>query len=77
MIAPERLSYGAADAEDADGHVARAMPWRDTVNFAFSEEQEALRETVRKFLEDPVAWSRAHGGVGSLEEALAHKGKAG
>ncbi len=26
---------------------------------------------VRKFLEDPVAWSRAHGGVGSAEEARA------
>jgi orotate phosphoribosyltransferase len=26
---------------------------------------------VRKFLEDPVAWSKAHGGVGSAEEARA------
>ena len=26
---------------------------------------------VRKFLEDPVAWSTAHGGVGSAEEARA------
>lgn len=38
---------------------------------------EASLTGVRKFLEDPVAWSRAHGGVGSLEEALAFKGKAG
>jgi orotate phosphoribosyltransferase len=35
---------------------------------------EAALSGVRKFLEDPVGWSRAHGGVGSLEEALAHKG---
>ena len=28
----------------------------------------ALAE-VRKFLEDPVTWSRAHGGIGSVEEA--------
>jgi orotate phosphoribosyltransferase len=31
---------------------------------------------VRKFLENPVAWSAAHGGVSSLEEAQAHKKKA-
>jgi len=30
---------------------------------------------VRKFLEDPVAWSAAHGGVASAEEAAAHKAK--
>ena len=36
---------------------------------------EASLAGVRKFLEDPVGWSRAHGGVGSLEEALAHKQK--
>jgi orotate phosphoribosyltransferase len=30
----------------------------------------ALKE-VRKFLEDPVAWSKAHGGVGSAAEASA------
>ncbi len=36
----------------------------------------ALAE-VRKFLENPVAWSAAHGGVATAEEALAHKlGKA-
>lgn len=28
---------------------------------------------VRKFLEDPVAWSAAHGGVRNAEEAAAHK----
>ena len=28
----------------------------------------ALKE-VRKFLEDPVGWSKAHGGIGSLAEA--------
>ena len=33
-------------------------------------EESALRE-VRKFLEDPVAWSKSHGGVGSAEEARA------
>ena len=40
--------------------------------------ESALRE-VRKFLEDPMAWSRAHGGIGSVEEAramAAAKGKA-
>ncbi len=36
----------------------------------FSE--SALSE-VRKFLENPVAWSKAHGGVGSVEEAAARK----
>ncbi|MBC9179587.1 orotate phosphoribosyltransferase [Pseudoroseomonas ludipueritiae] len=36
----------------------------------------ALKE-VRKFLEDPVSWSRERGGVGSLEEAEAFKAKAG
>ena len=33
-------------------------------------EESALRE-VRKFLEDPVSWSGAHGGVSSAEEAKA------
>ncbi|PZP46200.1 MAG: orotate phosphoribosyltransferase [Azospirillum brasilense] len=33
-------------------------------------EESALRE-VRKFLEDPVGWSGAHGGVSSAEEAKA------
>jgi orotate phosphoribosyltransferase len=31
--------------------------------------EPALRE-VRKFLEDPVAWSKAHGGIGSPAEAV-------
>jgi orotate phosphoribosyltransferase len=35
----------------------------------------ALAE-VRKFLEDPVAWSAAHGGVASAEEAMARKAAA-
>ena len=34
--------------------------------------EPALAE-VRRFLEDPVAWSRAHGGVGSAEEAAAQR----
>ncbi len=34
--------------------------------------EESLKQ-VRKFLEDPVAWSKAHGGVASAEEALAFK----
>jgi orotate phosphoribosyltransferase len=33
----------------------------------------ALSE-VRKFLENPVAWSAAHGGVASQDEAMARKG---
>ena len=33
----------------------------------------ALAE-VRRFLENPVAWSAAHGGVSSQEEAMARKG---
>ena len=33
-------------------------------------EESALKE-VRKFLEDPVAWSKAHGGIGSTAEAKA------
>jgi len=40
----------------------------------FSE--SALKE-VRKFLEDPVSWSRERGGVGSLEEAEQYKASAG
>jgi orotate phosphoribosyltransferase len=28
---------------------------------------------VRKFLEDPMKWSAAHGGVATAEEALAKK----
>lgn len=35
---------------------------------------EALAE-VRRFLEDPVGWSRAHGGVASAEEAAERKGQ--
>ena len=34
---------------------------------------EAALSEVRRFLEDPVAWSRAHGGVGSAEEAAAQR----
>jgi len=30
---------------------------------------EAALKEVRKFLEDPVTWSKAHGGVGSVDEA--------
>ena len=30
---------------------------------------EAALKEVRKFLEDPVSWSKAHGGVGSVDEA--------
>ncbi|QHI95631.1 orotate phosphoribosyltransferase [Aristophania vespae] len=36
----------------------------------FSDKDSA---EVRRFLEDPCAWSKAHGGVGSVEEALAYK----
>jgi orotate phosphoribosyltransferase len=31
---------------------------------------------VRKFLENPVAWSAAHGGISSAEEAIARKAAA-
>ena len=31
---------------------------------------------VRRFLEDPVAWSAAHGGIASAEEAMARKAAA-
>ena len=34
---------------------------------------ESAAAEVRRFLEDPCAWSAKHGGVGSLEEALAFK----
>ena len=34
--------------------------------------ESALAE-VRRFLEDPVAWSAAHGGISSAEEAMARK----
>ena len=36
----------------------------------FSEEAAA---EVRRFLEDPCGWSARHGGVGSMEEAIAFK----
>ncbi|MFL5286284.1 MAG: orotate phosphoribosyltransferase, partial [Rhodopila sp.] len=39
----------------------------------FSEE---AMSAVRKFLENPVAWSAAHGGIASAEEALARKAAA-
>ncbi|MFT8445640.1 orotate phosphoribosyltransferase [Acetobacter orientalis] len=38
---------------------------------------EAAAAEVRRFLEDPCAWSARHGGVGSLEEAAAYKAKQG
>ncbi len=34
---------------------------------------EPALAAVRRFLEDPVAWSAAHGGVASAEEAARHK----
>ena len=37
--------------------------------------EPALAE-VRRFLEDPVAWSAAHGGIASAEEAMARKAAA-
>jgi orotate phosphoribosyltransferase len=40
---------------------------------AFSESNLAQ---VRGFLEDPVAWSAAHGGIASAEEAMARKAAA-
>ncbi len=36
---------------------------------------ESALSQVRKFLEDPVAWSAAHGGVASFEEAQAWKAR--
>jgi orotate phosphoribosyltransferase len=38
---------------------------------------QATLAGVRKFLEDPVAWSAAHGGVASEAEAAARKAGAG
>ena len=38
---------------------------------------EAALKEVRKFLEDPISWSRERGGVASLEEAEEYKKKAG
>jgi orotate phosphoribosyltransferase len=37
---------------------------------------DAALSEVRRFLENPVAWSAAHGGVASAEEALARKSAA-
>jgi len=37
---------------------------------------EAASAEVRRFLEDPVAWSAAHGGITSAEEARARKSAA-
>ena len=38
---------------------------------------ESAAAEVRRFLEDPCAWSARHGGVGSLEEAAEYKAKQG
>lgn len=37
---------------------------------------ESSLTAVRRFLDDPVAWSKAHGGVGSAEEAAERKRQA-
>src|SRR5579871_5515555 len=37
---------------------------------------EAALAEVRRFLEDPVAWSARHGGISSAEEAMARKAAA-
>ena len=37
---------------------------------------EAALAEVRRFLENPVAWSAAHGGIASAEEAAARKASA-
>jgi orotate phosphoribosyltransferase len=37
---------------------------------------DAALSEVRRFLENPVAWSAAHGGIASAEEALARKAAA-
>jgi orotate phosphoribosyltransferase len=37
---------------------------------------EAALSEVRRFLENPVAWSAAHGGIASAEEAMARKAAA-
>ena len=37
---------------------------------------EAALSEVRRFLEDPVAWSAAHGGISSAEEAAARRAAA-
>ncbi|HEX5325229.1 MAG TPA: orotate phosphoribosyltransferase [Acetobacteraceae bacterium] len=37
---------------------------------------EAALAEVRRFLEDPVGWSAAHGGIASAEEAAARRGAA-
>jgi len=45
--------------------------WWDVLEAA-TERQDfpvAALDQARKFLSDPVAWSAAHGGVSSLEEA--------
>jgi orotate phosphoribosyltransferase len=34
---------------------------------------EVALSEVRRFLEDPVAWSAAHGGVSSAEEAAVRR----
>ena len=37
---------------------------------------DAALSSVRRFLENPVAWSAAHGGIASAEEAMARKAAA-
>jgi orotate phosphoribosyltransferase len=49
--------------------------WWDVLEAAKSQPyfSDTALAGVRKFLEDPMAWSAAHGGVASAAEALAVK----
>ena len=66
--------FGVAAANPARKHVLTSAVEHPAVLEVCRErpyfEESALRE-VRKFLEDPVSWSGAHGGVSSAEEAKA------
>ena len=51
--------------------------WWDVLEAAKNQPyfSDAALSGVRKFLENPMAWSAAHGGVATAEEALAYKMK--
>ena len=71
---------GSFDQMKAMGLTLHALcTWWDVLEVCKERpyfEESALKE-VRKFLENPVAWSAARGGVASLEEARAYKARAG
>ena len=71
---PRRIRNAGADGHRAAPPVyvvGRAGGLQDRPYFS-----DAALAEVRHFLEDPVAWSAAHGGISSADEAAARRGAA-